>query len=40
VILLDTFETVGGGTHRDLEPLLQRVVWLMSNAVTGRSRLW
>ena len=42
VILLDTFEDVGDRTHRDLERLLQRVVWLMPNAffiVTGRSRL-
>lgn len=42
VILLDTFEDVGDRVHRDLERLLQRVVWLMPNAffvVTGRSRL-
>ncbi|MGI5401366.1 ATP/GTP-binding protein [Streptomyces sp. CA-135486] len=42
VILLDTFEDVGDRTHRDLERLIQRVVWLMPNAffiVTGRSRL-
>ncbi|NUH42865.1 ATP/GTP-binding protein [Streptomyces samsunensis] len=42
VVLLDTFEDVGDRTHRDLERLLQRVVWLMPNAVfliTGRSRL-
>ncbi|WP_323181428.1 hypothetical protein [Streptomyces sp. NBC_00154] len=42
VILLDTFEDTGDRTHRDLERLLQRVVWLMPNAfflVTGRSRL-
>ncbi|MGX1885758.1 hypothetical protein [Streptomyces sp. NPDC055287] len=41
-ILLDTFEDVGDRTHRDLERLIQRVVWLMPNAffiVTGRSRL-
>lgn len=42
VILLDTFEDVGDRTHRDMERLLQRVVWLMPNAffvITGRSRL-
>ncbi|MFG2833242.1 hypothetical protein ACGFWI_38420 [Streptomyces sp. NPDC048434] len=42
VILLDAFEEIGDRTHRDLERLLQRVVWLMPNAffvVTGRSRL-
>ncbi|WP_319700999.1 hypothetical protein [Streptomyces sp. ME19-01-6] len=42
VILLDTFEDIGDRTHRDSERLLQRVVWLMPNAVfviTGRSRL-
>ncbi|WP_333751809.1 ATP/GTP-binding protein [Streptomyces sp. IBSBF 2394] len=42
VILLDTFEDVGDRTHRDLERLIQRAVWLMPNAffiVTGRSRL-
>ncbi|MEV7684051.1 ATP/GTP-binding protein [Streptomyces sp. NPDC088341] len=42
VILLDTFEDTGDRTHRDLERLLQRVVWLMPNAffvITGRSRL-
>ncbi|MEU0273783.1 SPOR domain-containing protein [Streptomyces sp. NPDC006307] len=42
VILLDTFEDVGDRTHRDLERLIQRVVWLMPNTffvVTGRSRL-
>ncbi|MFF9819021.1 ATP/GTP-binding protein [Streptomyces sp. NPDC014006] len=42
VVLLDTFEDVGDRTHRDLERLLQRVVWLMPNAlfvVTGRNRL-
>ncbi|AUA17280.1 hypothetical protein CFP59_09474 [Streptomyces malaysiensis subsp. malaysiensis] len=42
VVLLDTFEDVGDRTHRDLERLLQRVVWLMPNAVfliTSRSRL-
>jgi hypothetical protein len=42
VILLDTFEDVGDRTHRDLERLIQRVVWLMPNAffvITGRARL-
>ncbi|WP_260868081.1 ATP/GTP-binding protein [Streptomyces sp. SAJ15] len=42
VILLDTFEDVGDRYNRDLERLVQRVVWLMPNAffvVTGRSRL-
>ncbi|GAA2359477.1 ATP/GTP-binding protein [Streptomyces cuspidosporus] len=42
VILLDTFEDTGDRTHRDLERLIQRVVWLMPNAffvITGRSRL-
>lgn len=42
VILLDAFEETGDRTHRDLERLLQRVVWLMPNAlfvITGRSRL-
>lgn len=42
VILLDTFEDTGTRTHRDLERLLQRLVWLMPNAyfvVTGRNRL-
>ncbi|MBM7167553.1 ATP/GTP-binding protein [Streptomyces sp. G44] len=42
VILLDTFEDVGDRTHRDLERLIQRVVWLLPNCffvVTGRSRL-
>ncbi|WP_327301874.1 hypothetical protein [Streptomyces goshikiensis] len=42
VVLLDTFEDVGDRTHRDLERLIQRVVWLMPNVffvVTGRSRL-
>lgn len=41
VILLDTFEDIGDRTHRDMERLLQRVVWLMPNAffiITGRSR--
>ncbi|MFD7504985.1 hypothetical protein [Streptomyces sp. NPDC059850] len=41
-MLLDTFEDIGDRTHRDFERLLQRVVWLMPNAVfiiTGRSRL-
>ncbi|RSS57485.1 ATP/GTP-binding protein [Streptomyces sp. WAC01280] len=42
VILLDTFEDIGDRTHRDLERLIQRVVWLMPNCffvITGRSRL-
>lgn len=42
VILLDAFEETGDRTNRDLERLLQRVVWLTPNAffvVTGRSRL-
>ncbi|GAA0454538.1 ATP/GTP-binding protein [Streptomyces olivaceiscleroticus] len=42
VVLLDTFEDIGDRTHRDFERLLQRVVWLMPNALfllTGRSRL-
>lgn len=42
VVLLDTFEDVGDRTHRDLERLIQRVAWLMPNAlfiITGRNRL-
>ncbi|MFB8183235.1 ATP/GTP-binding protein [Streptomyces sp. NPDC055966] len=42
VILLDTFEDVGDRTRRDLERLIQRVVWLMPTAlwvITGRGRL-
>lgn len=42
VVLLDTFEDVGDRTHRELERLIQRVIWLMPNAlfvVTGRNRL-
>ncbi|MFF7975818.1 ATP/GTP-binding protein [Streptomyces sp. NPDC007905] len=42
VVLLDTFEDVGDRTHRDLERLIQRTMWLMPNAfwvITGRSRL-
>ncbi|MFF2080580.1 ATP/GTP-binding protein [Kitasatospora sp. NPDC058162] len=42
VVLLDTFEDIGDRTNRDLERLVQRVVWLLPNAlfiVTGRSRL-
>jgi hypothetical protein len=42
VILMDTFEEVSDRTHRDLERLVQRVVWLMPNALfvaTGRNRL-
>jgi hypothetical protein len=42
VVLFDTFEDVGDRTNRDLERLLQRIVWLMPNAmfvITGRNRL-
>ncbi|MGC9495650.1 ATP/GTP-binding protein [Streptomyces sp. WG7] len=42
VVLLDTFEDVGDRVHRDLERLVQRVVWLMPNVlfvITGRNRL-
>ncbi|MEO3974231.1 ATP/GTP-binding protein [Streptomyces sp. CAU 1734] len=42
LVLLDTFEDVGNRAHRDLERLIQRVVWLMPNAlfvITGRNRL-
>lgn len=42
VVLLDTFEDVGDRTHRELERLIQRVAWLMPNALfvlTGRNRL-
>ncbi len=42
VVLLDTFEDTGTRTHRDLERLLQRLVWLMPGTffiVTGRGRL-
>ncbi|MFH8533945.1 ATP/GTP-binding protein [Streptomyces tendae] len=42
VVLLDTFEDVGDRTRREMERLVQRVVWLMPNAlfvITGRSRL-
>ncbi|QLH19303.1 ATP/GTP-binding protein [Streptomyces sp. Rer75] len=42
VVMLDTFEDVGDRVHRDLERLIQRVVWLMPNAlfvITGRNRL-
>ncbi|WP_123666448.1 ATP/GTP-binding protein [Actinocorallia herbida] len=42
VVLLDTFEDVGDRVHRDLERLIQRMVWLMPNVlfiVTGRNRL-
>ncbi|WP_309505960.1 ATP/GTP-binding protein [Streptomyces pyxinicus] len=42
VVLLDTFEDVGDRTRRDLERLIQRVVWLMPNVlwvITGRGRL-
>ncbi|MGW2765705.1 ATP/GTP-binding protein [Streptomyces sp. NPDC001275] len=42
VVLLDTFEDVGDRVHRDLERLVQRVVWLMPGTlfvITGRNRL-
>ncbi|MGW0734435.1 ATP/GTP-binding protein [Streptomyces sp. NPDC002851] len=42
VVLLDTFEDVRDRVHRDLERLIQRVVWLMPNVlfvITGRNRL-
>ncbi|WP_327071869.1 ATP/GTP-binding protein [Kitasatospora sp. NBC_01302] len=42
VILLDTFEDVGDRTNRDLERLIQRLVWMMPNTmfvITGRNRL-
>ena len=42
VILLDTFEDVGDRVHRDYERLIQRMAWLMPNAlfvITGRNRL-
>ncbi|MFP3989511.1 ATP/GTP-binding protein [Streptomyces sp. E11-3] len=42
VVLLDTFEDVGERVHRDLERLIQRMVWLMPNVlfvITGRNRL-
>lgn len=42
VVLLDTFEDVGDRTHRDLERMIQRMVWLMPNVlfvITGRNRL-
>lgn len=42
MVLLDTFEDVGDRTHREMERLLQRVVWLTPNVLfvlTGRSRL-
>lgn len=42
VVLLDTFEDVGDRAHRDFERLIQRMVWLMPNAlfiITGRNRL-
>ncbi|MFF9526914.1 hypothetical protein ACF1DV_33800 [Streptomyces achromogenes] len=41
VILLDTFEDTAD-RHRDLERLLQRLVWLMPNCffvISGRDRL-
>ncbi|MFG1723195.1 hypothetical protein ACGFII_31710 [Micromonospora chalcea] len=42
VVFVDTFEQVGSRSDRDLERLIQRMVWLMPNAlfvVTGRNRL-
>lgn len=42
VVLLDTFEDIGDRIHRDLERLVQRVVWLMPGTlfvITGRNRL-
>ncbi|WP_315904319.1 ATP/GTP-binding protein [Streptomyces sp. ASQP_92] len=42
VVLFDTWEEIGDRTHRDLERLLQRVVWLMPQTffvITGRARL-
>ncbi|MGE7440024.1 ATP/GTP-binding protein [Kitasatospora sp. NPDC001175] len=42
MILLDTFEDIGDRTNRDLERVIQRIVWLMPAAffiITGRSRL-
>jgi len=42
VVLLDAWEDVSDRGNRDLERLLQRVVWLMPNAlfvITGQSRL-
>ena len=41
-VLMDTFEEVSDRSHRDLERLVQRVTWLMPNAlfvITGRNRL-
>ncbi|WP_416566168.1 hypothetical protein [Nocardia testacea] len=42
VVLLDTFEDVGDRTNRERERLIQRLIWLMPNALfilTGRNRL-
>lgn len=42
VVLLDTFEDVDGAPGRELERGLQRMAWLMPNAlfvITGRNRL-
>ncbi|GGP66459.1 ATP/GTP-binding protein [Saccharothrix coeruleofusca] len=42
VVLLDTFEDVSDRGQRDHERLIQRMVWLMPNAlfvITGRNRL-
>jgi len=42
VVLLDTFEDLGNRNDRERERLIQRLIWLMPNAlfiVTGRNRL-
>ncbi|MEU9062420.1 ATP/GTP-binding protein [Streptomyces sp. NPDC048430] len=42
VVLLDSFEEIGGRSARDFERLLQRIVYLMPNVffvITGRDRL-
>ncbi|MCX4094696.1 aminoglycoside phosphotransferase family protein [Nocardia sp. alder85J] len=42
VILLDTFEEISDRSHREVEKLFQRMVWLMPNAlfvITSRNRL-
>lgn len=42
IVFLDTFEEIGGHANRDLERIVQRIVWLMPNAyfvITGRNRL-
>jgi tetratricopeptide (TPR) repeat protein len=41
-IFMDTFEDVAGGTNRNFEKLLQRLIWLMPNVlfvISGRNRL-